>query len=225
MPKLNLGRVVGRDGGFGDVTSTYVNDGGQPGVDIITSGNDTAKNFEFKFKNLINQPATSDELDDISKGIAVQSSNTITVGGMSSLWAKIKQIFAQKSHEHSAEDITAGKLASILFENGIITEDMLADACVSTDKIADGAVTADKLAEHCVGQDQLTEGVWETLSQAIVRGDNINDVEVFAAETEYSGITIFHDFDTSFGKVRTIFSEKRGLVFYSLDKAENIWEK
>ena len=143
MPKLNLGRVVGRDGGFGNIDTVYINDGGAPSVTVEASGEDTAKDFVFTFKNLVRDVA--DEVDQIAAGEIVQSSNVITAGVMSSIWTKIKAAFAPKSHTHDASDITAGELAAALIANGLITEDMLATGTVTTAKIANGAVTNAKL--------------------------------------------------------------------------------
>ena len=145
MPKLNLGRVVGRDGGFGNIDTVYLNDGGAPSVTVEASGEDTAKDFVFTFKNLVRDVATADEVEQIAAGEIVQSSNVITAGVMSSIWAKIKGAFAPKSHTHDASDITAGELAAILIANGLIDTDMLAAGAVTTTKIADGAVTNAKL--------------------------------------------------------------------------------
>lgn len=145
MPKLNLGRVVGRDGGFGNIDTVYINDGGAPSVTVEASGEDTAKDFVFTFKNLVRDVATADEVDQIAAGEIVQSSNVITAGVMSSIWTKIKAAFAPKSHTHDASDITAGELAAALIANGLITEDMLATGTVTTAKIANGAVTNAKL--------------------------------------------------------------------------------
>ena len=110
MPKLNLGRVVGRDGGFGNITTVYVNDGGAPSVTIDATGEDHAKDFQFTFANLVRDPATIDEVDQIAKGEKVQSSNVITVAVECLLWAKMKENFAAKVHKHSASDITEGTL-------------------------------------------------------------------------------------------------------------------
>lgn len=145
MPKLNLGRVVGRDGGFGNTDTVYINDGGAPSVTVEASGEDTAKDFVFTFKNLVRDVATADEVEQIAAGEIVQSSNVITAGVMSSIWAKIKGAFAQKSHTHDASDITAGKLAATLIANGLITEEMLHDGAVTGDKIANGSITNAKL--------------------------------------------------------------------------------
>lgn len=145
MPKLNLGRVVGRDGGFGNIDTVYINDGGAPRVTVEASGEDTAKDFRFTFANLVRDVATADEVEQIAAGELVQSSNVITAGVMSSIWAKIKGAFASKSHTHDASDITAGELAAILIAAGLIDTDMLAAGAVTTAKIANGAVTKDKL--------------------------------------------------------------------------------
>lgn len=157
MPKLNLGRVVGRDGGFGNIDTAYINDGGAPSVTVEASGEDTAKDFVFTFKNLVRDVATADEVDQIAAGEIVQSSNVITAGVMSSIWAKIKAAFAPKSHTHDASDITAGQLAAALIANGLITADMLAAGAVTTAKIADGAVTNAKLDQTL--RDSLSRAV------------------------------------------------------------------
>ena len=157
MPKLNLGRVVGSDGGFGNIDTVYINDGGAPSVTVEASGEDTAKDFVFTFKNLVRDVATADEVDQIAAGEIVQSSNVITAGVMSSIWAKIKAAFAPKSHTHDASDITAGQLAAALIANGTITADMLAAGAVTTAKIADGAVTNAKLDQTL--RDSLSQTV------------------------------------------------------------------
>ena len=157
MPKLNLGRVVGRDGGFGNTDTVYINDGGAPSVTVEASGEDTAKDFVFTFKNLVRDVATADEVEQIAAGEIVQSSNVITAGVMSSIWAKIKGAFATKSHTHDASDITAGELAAILIANGLIDTDMLAAGAVTTAKIADGAVTNAKLDQTL--RDSLSRAV------------------------------------------------------------------
>lgn len=157
MPKLNLGRVVGRDGGFGNTDTVYINDGGAPSVTAEASGEDTAKDFVFTFKNLVRDVATADEVEQIAAGEIVQSSNVITAGVMSSIWAKIKGAFATKSHTHDASDITAGELAAILIANGLIDTDMLAAGAVTTTKIADGAVTKDKLEKSLGDSLSLSE--------------------------------------------------------------------
>lgn len=157
MPKLNLGRVVGRDGGFGNIDTVYLNDGGAPSVTVEASGEDTAKDFVFTFKNLVRDVATADEVEQIAAGEIVQSSNVITAGVMSSIWAKIKGAFAQKSHTHDASDITAGELAAALIANGLITDDMLATGAVTTAKISDGAVTNAKLDQTL--RDSLSQNI------------------------------------------------------------------
>lgn len=171
MPKLNLGRVVGRDGGFGNTDTVYINDGGAPSVTVEASGEDTAKDFVFTFKNLVRDVATADEVEQIAAGEIVQSSNVITAGVMSSIWAKIKAAFAPKSHTHDASDITAGELAAILIANGLIDTDMLAAGAVTTTKIDDGAVTKDKLEK--------------TLRDSLSRLDQINSITYDKVRNRY----------------------------------------
>lgn len=137
MPKLNLGRVVGRDGGFGNIETRYINDGGAPSVTIEAQGEDTAKDFIFTFKNLVRDAATSDELEQIAAGENVQSSNVITALSMSVLWVKMKAAFAAFKHTHPGTDID-GK-----------------------------SITAAQLADHSVGKDQLETAVWESISPLI----------------------------------------------------------
>lgn len=163
MPKINLGRVVGRDGGFGNIETVYLNDGGAPRVTVEQSGEDSAKDFRFTFANLVRDVATADEVDRIAAGETVQSSNVVTVGVMSSIWGKIKAAFAPKQHKHDASDITTGKLAAALLANGIITEAMLSDHCVTADKLADGSVGVDHL-------DAEMREDWESLSQISFAG-------------------------------------------------------
>ena len=184
MPKLNLGRVVGRDGGFGNIDTVYINNGGAPSVTVEASGEDTAKDFVFTFKNLVRDVATADEVDQIAAGEIVQSSNVITAGVMSSIWAKIKAAFAPKSHTHDASDITAGQLAAALIANGLITSDMLAAGAVTTTKIADGAVTNAKLDQTL--RDSLSRLPFATADMA----DDLNDHELGAVAFKFDTANI-----------------------------------
>ena len=185
MPKLNLGRVVGRDGGFGNTDTVYINDGGAPCVTVEASGEDTAKDFVFTFKNLVRDVATADEVEQIAAGEIVQSSNVITAGVMSSIWAKIKGAFATKSHTHDASDITAGELAAILIANGLIDTDMLAAGAVTTTKIADGAVTNAKLDQTLRDSlSQLTLG-GNISSARLGFGDGNFYMRLYMADNDY----------------------------------------
>lgn len=119
MPKLNLGRVVGRDGGFGNIDTVYLNDGGDPRVTVEASGVDSAKDFRFTFANLVRDAATADEVEQIAAGDIVQSSNVITVGVMSSIWSKIKAAFAPKAHTHSGVDIEDGTITKAKLDKSL----------------------------------------------------------------------------------------------------------
>lgn len=188
MPWKDLGKVVGSNGTVGNVDSTYINNGGDPGVSITRSGDDTAPDITFNFENLVNDPLTESEIEQITNDVSVNSSHTANGTVLTSIWAGIKAKFAAKSHVHDASDITTGQLAAALIANGTITEEMLAAAAVSTGKIgakavteaklgdgavataklADDAVTADKLADGSVGIAHLDEEMaagWESLSQ------------------------------------------------------------
>lgn len=119
VPKLNLGRVVGRDGGFGNIDTVYLNDGGDPRVTVEASGVDSAKDFRFTFANLVRDAATADEVEQIAAGDIVQSSNVITVGVMSSIWSKIKAAFAPKAHTHSGVDIEDGTITKAKLDKSL----------------------------------------------------------------------------------------------------------
>lgn len=106
MPKINLGRVRGYDGGFGNVGATYANDGGEPRVSIEATGPDTAKDFTFEFANLVNDPISSNEIDQIVGGQVVESSNTLNATGLSTLWARLVAFFAPKEHTHAIAEVS-----------------------------------------------------------------------------------------------------------------------
>lgn len=145
MPWKDLGEVVGKNGTIGNVDSTYVNNGGEPGVSVTKSGDDSAPDLTFEFENLVNDPLTSSEIEQISNDTQLTSSSVLNGTGLTTLWSRIKAKFAPKSHTHDASDITAGELAAILIANGLIDTDMLAAGAVTTAKIDDGAVTNAKL--------------------------------------------------------------------------------
>lgn len=147
MTKVNLGRVVGRDAGFGNFEATYTDDGGDPSVSVNATGDDSAKDISFDFKNIAPSPLTSNEIDQASNDVVLTSKRYLDGPGVSTLWARIKAKFASKSHTHDASDITAGQLAAALIANGTITADMLAASAVTTAKIQDGAVTDAKLSQ------------------------------------------------------------------------------
>lgn len=140
MPKLDLGRVVGRDGGFGNVTSEYFDDGGEPSVDIEMSGEDTAKDFKFILKNLVNKAIDSSTISQILNGSVINSSKVLSATGLTTFFSGLKDVFAPKSHTHG----TAG--------------------------IEDNAVTAAKIAPNCIGKDQLETSVWDSISQTDMTG-------------------------------------------------------
>ena len=168
MPWKDLGKVVGSNGTVGNVGSTYINNGGDPGVSITRSGDDNAPDITFNFENLVNDPLTESEIEQITNGVSVNSSRTANGTVLTSIWAGIKAKFAAKSHAHDASDITTGQLAAALIANGTITEEMLAAAAVSTGKIGakavteaklgDGAVATAKLADDAVTGDKIAGG-------------------------------------------------------------------
>ena len=135
MPQLNLGRVVGRDGGFGNASANYVDDGGEPDVEVNLSGEDTQKDIEFTFKNLVRAPIDSSMINQITNDQIINSSKVLTATGLTTLWGKIKSLFALKNHTHG------------------------------TSGIEDKAITQAKLADHSVGQQQLETSVWDSISQ------------------------------------------------------------
>lgn len=125
MAKIDLGRVVGENGGFGNVRSTYISDGGMPSVGIEASGPDTAKDFDFIFSNIVNDPMTDEEIDGIVDGQYSQSSDVLNGRGLSRLWNWICELFAPKEHKHSASDLDSGTIDAARIANGTITKDML----------------------------------------------------------------------------------------------------
>lgn len=153
---IDLGPVVGADGGFGNVTSEYVNDGGDPGVEITMTGEDRAKDFHFAFKNLVNDPLTASEVERIAAGEMVNSSNTANGTSMSLFFAELSKLFAGIAHTHDAKDIVSGEIGAAL----------IGEAAVGADELADNAVTADKIADNAVGTQQLAQSVRDSLSQA-----------------------------------------------------------
>lgn len=171
MPWKDLGEVVGKNGTIGNVDSTYVNNGGEPGVSVTKSGDDSAPDLTFEFENLVNDPLTSSEIEQISNDTQLTSSSVLNGTGLTTLWSRIKAKFATKSHTHDASDITAGELAATLIANGLITEEMLHDGAVTGDKIANGSITKDKL-EKTLG-DSLSR-----LEASIVKHPTLNGINV-----------------------------------------------
>lgn len=145
MPWKDMGKVVGDNGTIGNINSTYINNGGEPGVSVTKSGDDSAPDITFEFENLVNDPLTSSEIEQISNDTQLTSSSVLNGTGLTTLWSRIKAKFAPKSHTHDASDITAGELAAALIANGLITEEMLHDDAVTGDKIANGSITNAKL--------------------------------------------------------------------------------
>ena len=77
MPWKDLGEVVGKNGTIGNVDSTYVNNGGEPGVSVTKSGDDSAPDLTFEFENLVNDPLTSSEIEQISNDTQLTSSSVL----------------------------------------------------------------------------------------------------------------------------------------------------
>ena len=160
MPYIDLGPVVGKDGGFGNITSDYVNDGGSPGVEITMSGEDAAKDVHFEFKNLVNDPLTSAEVKAIAAGEQVQSSSVVNGTTLSQFFGLLAEAFAPADHQHDASDVTSGTFSG----------DMLADKAVTADKIADNAITAAQIADGTITQAKLDEATRDCLSPVRVWG-------------------------------------------------------
>lgn len=164
---IDLGQVAGRDARIVDPLATYVNDGGDPGVEISMVEIDTEPDepqqvqFLFNFFNLVNDPLTSAEIEAISNDEVVTSSNTMNGTGATTLWQRIKAKFAAKTHSHSAEDIVDGTLDIARIENGSITGDKYGLKSVGTAALADNAV----------GSDQLTQALRDSISQVRTTGE------------------------------------------------------
>lgn len=145
MPVRDLGEVKGKDGGIGDVSAEYVDNGGEPSVEIETQGDNQAKGFIFRFKNLVRSALTNDQIDRIANDEVVTSSNVLTGAGATSLWAKVKEKFALKFHTHGTTNIQ--------------------DEAITTAKIADEAVTQAKIADGAVGETQLEQSLRNSIFQ------------------------------------------------------------
>lgn len=203
MPWKDLGEVVGKNGTIGNVDSTYVNNGGEPGVSVTKSGDDSAPDLTFEFENLVNDPLTSSEIEQISNDTQLTSSSVLNGTGLTTLWSRIKAKFATKSHTHDASDITAGELAATLIANGLITEEMLHDGAVTGDKIANGSITKDKL-EKTFG-DSLSQCPWR-IGDVIQSFSNRNP-KLDWPDTEWQQITgrfLRADNDTGTGGSDTV---------------------
>lgn len=147
MGMIDLGKVKGEDAHFGAINATYTNDGGSPSVNIETDGEDTGKNVTFNFRNLVNDPLSESEIEQITEGNSIQSSNVMNGTRSSALWSKIVEKFAAKLHKHKANDIDEGQFG--------------------TDRIEDGAITKNKIAANSVGLNQLDESARDSLSRTV----------------------------------------------------------
>lgn len=196
MTKVNLGRVVGHDAGFGNFEATYTDDGGDPSVSVNATGDDSAKDISFDFKNIAPSPLTSNEIDQASNDVVLTSKRYLDGPGLSTLWARIKAKFAPKSHTHNASDITAGQLAAALIANGTITADMLAANAVTNAKIQDGAITDAKLSQS-------------------VR-DSLSQTPRFGSEKQTSGeFYAWEDFSIGSETMRVGFHTVQGMLIYT----------
>ena len=148
---IDLGKVKGEDAHFGAINATYTNDGGNPSVNIETDGEDTGKNVTFNFRNLVNDPLSESEIEQITEGNSIQSSNVMNGTRASALWLKIVEKFAAKLHKHNAADIDEGQFG--------------------TDRIEDGAITKNKIAANSVGLNQLDESARDSLSRMATSSD------------------------------------------------------
>lgn len=201
MPWKDLGEVVGKNGTIGNVDSTYVNNGGEPGVSVTKSGDDSAPDLTFEFENLVNDPLTSSEIEQISNDTQLTSSSVLNGTGLTTLWSRIKAKFAPKSHTHDASDITAGELAAILIANGLIDTDMLAAGAVTTAKIADGAVTNAKLDQTL--RDSMSRAAYysETPAAIVDLNEHLEGVAVYNNQTANAPITNSYGLCVCFGNV------------------------
>ena len=111
MPWVDLGKVVGKDGEIGNVGSTYINNGGDPGVNIVRSGDDGAPDFTFEFENLANDPLSESELEQIVAGQTVSSASVVNGTVLSNFMSALGSVFAAIDHKHNASDIDSGTLA------------------------------------------------------------------------------------------------------------------
>jgi hypothetical protein len=169
MPWKEIGEVVGKDGGFGNVTSEYVDDGGEPSVDIEASGEDTAKDFKFTFKNLINQALDSSTIDQILNDAVVKSANVLNGTGLVTFFAGLKNIFAAKSHTHNTDDI----------DDRAITSDKIALKAVETENIADGAVGETQL------DTALRNSIFQGLNDPILPTSYLNNVLLVSPDPDH----------------------------------------
>lgn len=161
MPKRDLGKVKGEDGGFGDVSAEYIDNGGDPSVEIETQGDNQAKSFIFKFKNLVRSALSNEQIDRIVSNEVVTSSSVVTGTGLTSFWSKIKEKFALKNHTHETTDLL----------NEAVTTPKIANEAVTTEKIDDKAITQAKIADGAVGETQLDTA----LRNSIFQGVNFTD--------------------------------------------------
>ena len=164
MTKLNLGRVVGQDAGFGNVSSTYTNNGGEPSVNISLSGENAAKDWQFDFQNITEDPLTSSEVEQICNDKIINTTKKLSGTGLMVLWNQIKAKFAAKSHKHGSADITS--------VNGTVIEDStvgLAKLDADANKklsdmekgIADNAASWDSLSQHIITKEVNIKGACE----------------------------------------------------------------
>lgn len=180
---INLGRIVGRDAKIQAVNATYTNNGGEPGVEIDTvelevpEGEAQQVELSFNFFNLVNDPITSQQIDAIANDEVIKSANTLSATGLTSLWEKIKEKFAAKTHTHGTNGI----------DDSAITSAKLASNSVTEAKILDGAVTHEKLASGCVTKDNLEKSLGDSIFHE--RG-----VEFITAPSGISTFNIEHNF-------------------------------
>lgn len=120
MPWVDLGEVVGKDGKIGNVDSTYINNGGDPGVNIVRSGDDGAPDFTFEFENLANDPLSESELEQIVAGQTVSSASVVNGTVLSNFMSALGSVFAAIDHKHDASDIDSGTLAAERIANDSI---------------------------------------------------------------------------------------------------------
>lgn len=120
MPWVDLGEVVGKDGKVGNVDSTYINNGGDPGVNIVRSGDDGAPDFTFEFENLANDPLSESELEQIVAGQTVSSASVVNGTVLSNFMSALGSVFAAIDHKHDASDIDSGTLAAERIANDSI---------------------------------------------------------------------------------------------------------
>lgn len=148
MPWVDLGEVVGKDGEIGNVNSTYINNGGDPGVNIVRSGDDGAPDFTFEFENLANDPLSESELEQIVAGQTVSSASVVNGTVLSNFMSALGSVFAAIDHKHDASDIDSGTLAAERIANDSIGTEKFKPAVRDSLSQASGSFGAASWVRH-----------------------------------------------------------------------------